>query len=131
MKKIKGMPITGTNVQQSKKRPFVPNSKDTSADAQSLISEPPTPFKDSLKTPQMPAGSGGSYGSNLPDRKPRPGLQRSAAPSLPPNGPMGQRKPINQSGQIGGRTGVKRAPRRRGDNGQGYPAKPNASFYGE
>lgn len=37
------------------RRPFVPNAKDTSADVQTMISEPPAPFKNNLTAANVPA----------------------------------------------------------------------------
>lgn len=134
MKTVKGMPITGSRPQTSKKRPFVPNAKDTSTDAQTMIQEPPAPFKNRNTAAQIPSGSGGSVGSNLPVDKPRPGLQRSSigAKALPQGAAVGQRKPINQSGQVNGRMGTS-FPKKVGgkDLASKFPAKKNAAFYGE
>lgn len=133
MKKVKGMPITGTNIEQSKKRPFVPNAKDTSSDAQTMIDEPPTPFKNRLTAAQAPTGTGASGGISTLEPRIKSGLQRTTpgAKALPQGSPVGQFKPINQSGQIGGRMGFPPPKRKAGDNGKGYPSKRNASFYGE
>jgi hypothetical protein len=124
MKTIKGMPITGTNVSMSKKRPFVPDAKDTSGNEQTMIAEPPAPFKNNLSTPQMPTRVGTDG--------PRTGIQHTSPglKALPSGGPVGQRKPINQSGQVNGRMGTS-FPRKVGQNGQGFPSKRNARFYGE
>ena len=133
MKTVKGMPITGTNIETSMKRPFVPNAKDTSSDAQAMIDEPPAPFKNKATAAQLPTGSGASGGVSTMEPRIQSGLKRTTpgARALPPGAPIGQRKPINQSGQIGGRMGFPPPRRKRGDNAPGYPAKRNASFYGE
>jgi hypothetical protein len=132
MKQVKGQPITASRVSQSRKAPFVPDAKETSANAQTMISEPPAPFKNKMTTAQQSTGQGGNFGSNLPVSKPRSGLQHTSpgARALPQRGPVGQRRPINQSGQVNGRMGTS-FPRKVGQNGQGYPVKKNARFYGE
>lgn len=133
MKKVKGMPITGTNIETSRKRPFVPNAKDTSGDAQTMIGEAPMPFKNKMETPQMPAPSGPKGAVPGLEPKVRAGLQRSSpgVKALPPGGPIGQRKMPNQSKQIGGRMGWPPPKRKAGSNAGGYPVKRNARFYGE
>jgi len=132
MKTVKGMPITGTNISTSQKRPFVPDAKDTSADEQTFIAEPPAPFKNNLSAAQLPTRTGASGGVSTLEPSIRSGMQRTTpgARALPPGGPIGQRKPINQSGQMNGRMGTS-FPRKIGQNGQGFPSKRNAKFYGE
>lgn len=132
MKKVKGMPITGQTPEYSTKKNWIlPNAKDTSADAQKLISAAPTPFKDKSEVPNIPTGAGGAFGSNLPDAKPRPGLQRSSAPQNAPGSPVGQTTMPNQSGQIGGRNGFPPPKRKAGAYPSGYKSKLNAAFFGE
>ena len=133
MKKVKGMPITGTNQQTSRKAPLVPDAKATSANAQTMIKEAPMPFKNNLETPQMPSGTGPKGAVPGLEPKVRAGLQRTSpgVKALPPGGPMGQKTMPNQSKQIGGRMGWPPPKRKAGVNGQGYPSKRNASFYGE
>lgn len=125
MKTVKGMPITGTNTQTSKKRPFVPDAKDTSANEQTMIAEDPSPFKNNLQTPQMPTGAG-----KVPPKNAGQSGNRVGAKALPPGGPIGQRRPINQSGQVNGRMGTS-FPRKIGAYPSGYPSKRNANFYGD
>lgn len=133
MKKVKGMPITGAQPEYSKKRPFVPNAKDTSSDEQTMIGEAPAPFKNRQTAPNIPTGTGASGGVSTLEPKIASGLQHSSpgVKALPDRGPIGQTKPINQSGQIGGQMGFPPPKRRAGVNGSGYPAKRNARFYGE
>lgn len=133
MKKIKGMPITGAQPQYSKKKPFVPDAKETSADEQTMIAEAPTPFKNRNTTPNIPAGAGASGGVSTLGTKIASGLQHSnpGARALPDGGPIGQTKMPNQSAQIGGRMGFPPPRRKAGVNGQGFPSKRNARFYGE
>lgn len=134
MKTVKGQPITGTNVSSSKKSPLVPDAKATSANAQTMIAEAPSPFKNKLQTAQIPAGSKASGGVSTLEPKIASGLQRTSpgVRALPPRGPVGQKKPINQSGQVNGRMGT-RFPKKvgGGDLVGKYPAKRNARFYGE
>ena len=132
MKKVKGMPITGTNTQMSKKRPLVPDAKETSANAQTMIAEDPQPFKNRMTTAQMPSGMGPRGAVPGPAQSPYANRQHSSpgAKALPSGGPVGQRKPINQSGQVFGRMGTSH-PKRHRPNGAGFPSHRNASFYGE
>lgn len=134
MKKVKGMPITGGRPAVSHKQPMVPDAKETSADEQRFISEPPTPFKNNMSPAQMPAGTGARGAVPGPVAKPFANLQHSSpgAKALPNRQPIGQRKPINQSGQVNGRFGTS-FPRKVGgsDLAGKYPSKRNASFYGE
>lgn len=128
---------TRTKAEFSRKSPFVPDAKETSRDAQTMIQEPPEPFKNRLMAPQMPVGSS--------PRGAKPGGESTANPkgvyagksgkavtvrALPPGGPVGQTKPINQSGQMNGRMGTS-FPRKKSNNGAGFPSRRNASFYGE
>lgn len=134
MKTVKGMPITGAKPQWSKKAPQVPNAKDTSADAQTMIGEAPTPFKNRNTTANIGTSSGASGGISTLEPKIQSGLKRSSpgAKALPSGGPVGQRKPINQSGQVNGRMGTS-FPKKVGgsDLVSKYPSKRNARFYGE
>lgn len=135
MKKIKGQPITGATPEYSKKKPFVPDAKDTSADAQTMIGQAPMPFKDRTSTGEMPApgGAGASGGVSTLEPHIQSGLQHSrpGTRALPPGGPVGQAKMPNQSAQIGGRMGFPPPKRKTGVNGAGYPSRRNAKFYGE
>ena len=115
MKKVKGQPITGAVPQVSHKRPFVPDAKDTSADEQTFIQEPPTPFKNNMSTAQMPTGS---------MVQPKPSVGSSPGP-----GAVGQNRPINQSGQVYGPKGISH-PRRVGPQNLGKTRK-HARFFGE
>lgn len=127
MKKVKGIPITGAQPEYSKKRPFVPDAKETSADAQTMIAEAPSPFKNRNQTGEMPAGTG----SNASGFTPQGGQSGNRAPMNPPVGAVGQSRMPNQAPQIGGRNGFPPPKRRAGVNGQGFPSKRNARFYGE
>ena len=133
MKKVKGMPITGARPEVSKKRPFVPDAKDTSADAQTMIAEAPAPFKNRNTAAQIPTGAGASGGVSTTLPRIASGLQHSnpGAKALPQGGPVGQTKMPNQSAQIGGRMGFPPPRRKAGNNASGYPSKRNARFYGE
>lgn len=136
MKKVKGMPITGATPQYSKKNPLVPDAKETSANAQTMIAEAPMPFKNNNTTAQISTGAPkASGGVSTMEPKIQSGLQRTTpgARALPQRGPVGQRKPINQSGQIGGRMGFPPPSRKAGgaDLKSKYPSKRNARFYGE
>ncbi len=132
MKKVKGMPITGATPQYSKKAPLVPDAKETSANAQTMIAEAPTPFKNRNTVPNIPRPTGPSGGVSTLEPKIQSGLQHSnpGARALPSGAPVGQNKPINQSGQVNGRMGTS-FPRKVGSYPSGFKAKRNASFYGE
>lgn len=135
MKKVRNQPITGATPQYSKKNPLVPDAKETSANEQTMIAEAPTPFKNNQTTANIPASSGASGGVSTLEPRIASGLQHSSpgARALPQRGPIGQRKPINQSGQIGGKMGFP-PPRARAGNADlksKYPVKRNAHFYGE
>lgn len=133
MKTVKGQPITGAKPRTSMKRPFVPDAKETSQDEMTMIKEPPTPFKNNQTAAQQPAGAGPKGAVPGLEPKVRSGLQRTSpgVKALPPMGPIGQRKAINQSGQIGGKMGYPPPKRRAGNTGVGFPSKRNARFYGE
>ncbi len=131
MKKVKGQPITGTNVQMSKRKPFVPNAKDTSAAAQTDIAAAPMPFKNRMETPQMPAPAGPR--GSVPGQEPKniyAGKSGSVAPANPQGSAVGYSKLPNQSKQIGGRTSVAPTPRKVGSV-SGFSRKKGAAFYGE
>ena len=133
MKKVRNQPITGATPQWSKKAPLVPDAKETSANAQTMIAEAPTPFKNNQTTANLPAGSKASGGVSTLEPKIASGLRRTTpgARALPQRGPIGQKKPINQSGQIGGHMGFPPPARKAGVNGTGFKAKKGAAFYGE
>ena len=124
MKKIKGMPITGNaNLGKSTKKPYVPDAKETSLDAQNFIKQDASPFKDRNTAAQLPTGVGMSNGM-------KPALGGQRAPSLPSGAAVGQRKMPNQSGQVFGRMGTSH-PKRKGAFPSGFSAKRGAAFYGE
>lgn len=131
----KGMPISGSGMRSSMKKPFVPDAKETSADEQRMIAEAPTPFKNNQTTAQLTTGGPkASGGVSTLEPRIQSGLKRTTpgAKALPPRGPIGQRKPINQSGQVNGRMGTS-FPKKVGgaDLATKYPSKRNARFYGE
>lgn len=129
----KGMPISGSAMRKSSKRPFVPDAKDTSANEETMIAEAPSPFKNKNQTGMSPSATRAPGGVSTLEPKIQSGLKRATvgAKALPQRGPIGQRKPINQSGQIGGHMGFPPPARKRGENGTGYPSKRNARFFGE
>lgn len=137
MKRVKGQPITGAKPAYSKKAPLVPDAKDTSADAQVMIKEAPTPFKNNQTTPNIPTGAGspGGVSTMLSVNQPRiaSGLQHTnpGARANPSGEAVGYSKLPNQSAQIGGRMGFPPPRRKAGNNASGYPSKRNARFYGE
>lgn len=122
MIKKKGMPITGAQPEYSKKRPYVPNAKDTSVAGMKNVAAAPMPFKNSASIPNIPAPNAASGGVSTLMPKIQSGLknQTVGARALPPVGPVGQKKQPNQSGQVFGRMGTS-APSKVGQNGAGYP----------
>lgn len=134
MKTMHGQPITASRTFTSKKRPFVPDAKETSANEETMIKEAPAPFKNNMQTAQMPVGTGPKGAVPGSEQKPYANLQHKTvgARALPQRGPIGQRKPINQSGQVNGRMGTSFPSKVGGaDLKSKYPSKRNASFYGE
>lgn len=118
----------------SKKSPFVPDAKDTSANEMTMIKEPPAPFKNDMTAAQMASGTGAKGAVPGPVQKPYANLQHSSpgAKALPSRGPIGQRRPINQNGQVNGRMGTRFPSKVGGSDLVGkYPAKRNARFFGE
>lgn len=131
---VKGQPITGGRAFFSKKKPLVPDAKNTSGNEETMIKEAPTPFKNDQQLPQIAAGTAASGGISTLEPRIASGLQHSSpgARALPQRGPIGQRRPISQSGQVNGRMGTS-FPRKVGgaDLASKFPSKRNASFYGE
>jgi hypothetical protein len=107
MKQVRNQPITGTKVEKSTKKPFVPDAKETSANVQTMIAEPPAPFKNKLAAAQVPAPAN-AKGSV--ERKPQNGIKRSGVPVM-----AHLAKPARKSGNP--------AP--------GFKSKRHARFYGE
>lgn len=131
MKKVRGMPITGATPEYSKKAPFVPNAKDTSADVQTMIAEAPTPFKNKKTAPNLSAPGAAPGGVSVLEPKIASGLKSNNAPKNPSGDAVGYAKLPDQSKQIGGRNSFPPPRRIAGDNSRGYPKKGNAKFYGE
>lgn len=133
MKKVKGQPITGSRTAMKPKAPVLNDAKETSLDLEKRISGRATqPFNNTGGAATMPAPSGASGGISTMEPKIASGMRHSnpGAKALPSGGPVGQRKAINQSGQVNGRMGTS-FPKRHRPNGAGFPSKRNASFYGE
>lgn len=133
MIKKKGMPITGTNTAMKAKAPVLSDAAHTSSDGQKLVKQPPMPFKNPTSTAQRPPAARASGGISTLEPKILSGLKNTTpgAKALPSNGPIGQKKPINQSGQIGGRMGFPPPKRKAGAFPSGFKAKKGAAFYGE
>lgn len=122
MKTVKGMPITGTNTAMSSTPP-VKTTPNTSRDAERLVRQPAMPFQNKSNIKNLPVGT-----------KPAPKVFKHTSPSakaLPSGAPVGQRKAIDQSGQVFGRMGTSH-PKQKGSF---FPAKfkthRNAKFFGE
>lgn len=126
-------PKTGTNTEMRKKPPVLSDAAHTSSDAQKLITRPPMPFANKNSLGQTPPATKASGGVSTLEPKIQSGLKRTTVGSkaLPSSGPIGQKKAINQSGQIGGRMGFPPPKRKAGMNGGGFPSKRSANFYGE
>lgn len=124
MKKVRNQPITGATPEYSKKAPLVPDAKETSANAQTMIQEAPSPFKNRMQTPEMPTGSGTAF-------KPNAGQAGARAPMNPAGAAIGQSKMPNQAPQIGGRNGWPPPKRKTGNVTMGTKPHRNARFYGE
>jgi hypothetical protein len=130
MKKVKGMPITGGKTAMRPKPP-VQTTPDTSADAQKQVMQPPAPFANKRGPANVPISERKeSYDTDYTGPNKALIGTKVGAKALPLGAPVGQRRPINQSGQVFGRMGTSH-PKRHRPNGAGYPSKRNASFYGE
>lgn len=130
MKTVKGMPITGAKRHFSNKRPFVPDAKETSANVETMIKEPPAPFKNRMTTAQMPAGMGAAGATPGLEPVVSAGKAGSRAPFHPAMGAAGQRTMPNQSGQVNGRMGTS-FPKRKGNPATQRRAKKGSAFFGE
>lgn len=132
MKMKRGMPITGANTQMRPKPPVLTDAADTSRDAEKQVMQSPRPFANKTSVAQSPPGTKASGGISTMEPRIASGLthQNPGARALPNLAAAGQRRPINQSGQVNGRMGTS-FPRKVGQNGQGFPSKRNARFYGE
>ena len=114
MKTFKGRPITGSKPAYSKKKPVAIN--EDSAEAQRLIKEPPTPFKNRMTAAQMPVVShpafrvGDDFASNslrrvkVSNHSVRSPIQVNHGAVGYPNGPYQSRRGITSinSGTPGG-----------------------------
>ena len=132
MKQVKGQPITGSTAFYSKKKPMVPDAKETSADEERFIKQAPMPFKDRNSVPQIAVGTGPKGAVPGPVQKPYAGKSGSTvgAKALPGGAAVGYSKLPNQSKQIGGRMGFP-PPARRAGSVSGFKSKRNAAFYGD
>ena|SRR2546430_2166550 len=133
------MPITGTNKAMRPKPAVKTNAMTPSADAEKQIKQPPQPFANKFGTVNMPTKK--QFESKGTDYAVEPGTAKDirsgirskpvTVRGLPPGGPVGQTKPINQSGQVFGRMGTAN-PKKKGSFFPGtFKAKKNAAFYGD
>jgi hypothetical protein len=124
-------PKTGAATDMRAKPPVMTDAAKTSRDTQKQITRPPQPFNGN-STVQQKVGTTASGGISTNEPKILSGMKRSSpgVRALPPRGPVGQKKAINQSGQVNGRMGTS-FPRRKGAYPAGYKAKRNANFFGE
>jgi|SRR6266550_6379832 len=126
------MPITGTNKAMRPKPPVKTNAMTPSADAEKQIKQPPQPFANKNGPVNLPVhaqlesrGTDG-VGQGKYSKGTTVGVK-----ALPSGGPVGQKRPINQSGQVFGRMGTAH-PKKKGSFFPGsFKAKKNAAFYGE
>lgn len=126
-------PKTAAATEMKPKPPVRTDAKLTSLDAERKIARPPAPFTAPMSLGQSPPGTKAPGGVSTLEPKIASGLKRSTvtARALPPASPVGQKKPINQSGQIGGRMGFPPPKRKAGAYPSGYKSKKGAAFYGE
>jgi len=130
MKKIHGIPVTGTNTAMKPKPPVMTDS-DTSAGATKQVMQPPAPFANKRGPANVPISERKeSYDTDYTGPNKALIGTKVGAKALPPRGPVGQKKPINHSGNVFGRMGTSH-PKHHRPNGSGFPSKRNASFYGE
>ena len=133
MKKVKGMPITGSKANMTPKAPVLNDAKETSLDLEKRISgRAQQPFTNTGGAATTPTSAGAPGGVSTLEPRVKSGLQHTnpGARALPQGGPVGQNRPINQSGQMNGRMGTS-FPKKHRPNGAGFPSRRNASFYGE
>ena len=64
MIKKRNQPISGARPEYSRKRPLVPEANATSENAQEMIDEAPSPFKNRMQVPQIPAPTNPTYRSS-------------------------------------------------------------------
>ena len=138
MKKVKGMPITGSRPPVGPKAPILNDAKETSLDLEKrLNNRAQQPFTNTGGAATTGTSVGASGGISTLEPRIKSGLQHSSpgAKALPSGGPVGQRRAINQSGQIGGRMGFPPPRRKAGtpfsQGGKSQKVRKGAAFYGE
>lgn len=130
-------PQTGANTAMKPKPPVKTNALKPSADAEKQIKQPPQPFANKLGPVNLPTTK--QFESKGTDYAVEPGAVNKiksgikAKPvghmGLPNQAAVGQKRPINHSGNVFGRFGKNHPKKSRGQN-LGASRK-NASFYGE
>jgi hypothetical protein len=129
MKKVHGKPITGSTPQMKPKKVVKEAAKYISPQQQ--IEQPPTPFANPQGTVNLPVKK--TFESRGTDTtgstRASKGVPMGGVKGLPPGGPVGQKKPINNSGNVFGRFGTSH-PKHKGAQNLGASRK-NAKFYGE
>lgn len=129
-KSVHGVPFTGSTPQMRPKPP-VKTSTHTSADAERIIKRPPMPFSNPQNITNLPVSD--VIASSDTDYK---GPSKAkigttvGARSLPSGAAVGQKRPINQSGQVFGRMGTSH-PKKSGNPVAGQRSHRNAAFFGE
>jgi|HubBroStandDraft_6_1064221.scaffolds.fasta_scaffold00134_17 hypothetical protein len=107
--------VTASSPRTSSKKPFVPDSKETSQDEMNFIKQAPMPFKDKNSTGMSPSPSAPK--GAVPGQEPKniyAGKSGNSAPKNPAGQAVGYSKLPNQSGQIGGRMGFPPPARKAG-----------------
>lgn len=134
MKKVKGMPITGSKTAMTPKAPVLTDAKETSLDIEKRL-------KGRATQPFTNTGGAATTPTSASPKGAKPGLEPNGiyagksgntvtARALPQGSPVGYSKLPNQSKQIGGRMGFP-PPARKAGMISGFKSKRNASFYGE
>jgi hypothetical protein len=109
-----------------------PKTPGTSVQAEKQIKRPPTPFANKFGTVNTPISERKeSYDSDYTGPNKALIGTKLGAKALPSGAAVGQKRPINQSGQVNGRFGTKFPKRHRPNTGH-FPQKRSAKgFYGE
>jgi hypothetical protein len=132
MKKQGKMPITGGKTAMKPKPPVLTDANTPSSDAERMIKRPPMPFQSKQAIANLPVhAQKESRGTDFtgPGKSAR-GTAMGGAKGLPPGGPVGQKRPIDNSKQIGGNKGWPPPKRKAGPQNLGKSRR-HASFYGE
>lgn len=131
MKTVRNMPITGSKTNMRPKPPVMTDNTKTSLGAQQQVTQPPQPFANKRGTVNLPISEQKeSYDTDYTGPNKALIGSKVGAKALPSGAPVGQRKPINMSGQVFGAKGISH-PKHHRPNGAGFPSKRSARFFGE